>query len=157
MPIRVFRADDIEPIRNILQSSGMFRPDEIEVAVELMEIVAHDPHQQDYVMYVSHDEGGRVDGYYCAGPTPMTRGTFDLYWIAVHPERQGQGIGKSLIEHCEQLVRSRQGRLMLVETSSQGKYEPTRKFYEKVGFREGARIANYYAPGDDLVIYTKYL
>lgn len=157
MTIRGLRRDDIGAITEILRASEMFRPDEIEVAVELMEIVVNEPHQQDYIIYVAESPAGEVSGYYCVGPTPMTIGTFDLYWIAVHPRRQGTGIGRSLIEHCEQLVRSQQGRLLLAETSSQEKYKPTREFYRRVGFTEGARIADYYAPGDDLVIYTKYL
>ncbi len=157
MPIRAFRKDDIAPLTKILRATGMFRPDEIEVAVELMEIVVNEPHQQDYMMYVASDNHETVEGYYCVGPTPMTVGSFDLYWIAVDPAKQGKGIGRSLIEHCDQLVRSQQGRLILAETSSQEKYAPTRGFYLTAGFTEGARIRDYYAPGDGLIIYTKYL
>jgi ribosomal protein S18 acetylase RimI-like enzyme len=157
MPIRAFRKEDIAFITEILRATGMFRPDEIEVAVELMEVVVNEPHQQDYMIYSFEDEEGYVRGYYCVGPTPMTHGSFDLYWIAVDPTSQGKGIGKQLIEHCERTVRSQQGRLILAETSSQDKYLATRMFYQRTGFAEGARIKEYYAPGDDLVIYTKHL
>lgn len=156
MLIRSFQKEDIQPLTEILRATGMFRPEEIEVAVELMNIVV-DEQQQDYIMYTAVDNANVVRGYYCVGSTPMTVGTFDLYWIAVDPTRQRKGSGRELLSHCESVVRSNQGHLIMVETSSQPKYEPTRKFYERNGYKEEARIKDYYAAGDDLVIYSKHL
>ena len=87
----------------------------------------------------------------------MTEGTFDLYWIAVDPNVQRRGIGHQLLHHCEHSLQSVGGKLIVVETSSLPKYESTRIFYEKQKYRESARISDYYAAGDDLVIYTKPL
>jgi len=102
------------------------------------------------------DEGGSVQGYYCVGPTPMTKSTFDLYWIAVHPRLHKKRIGHELLEHCEAQVKIMGGTLIIVETSSQLKYEPTRRFYIRHQYGEAARIKDYYAHDDDLVIYSKY-
>ncbi len=157
MQIRPFQKGDIQSLIEILRASGMFRPEEIEVAVELMNIVADEPQQQDYIMYTAADDTNVVRGYYCVGPTPMTAGTFDLYWIAVDPTMQRKGVGRELLSHCESLVRSSQGHLIVVETSSQLKYEPTRRFYQGSGYTEEARIGDYYAAADDLVIYSKHL
>src|SRR3989338_6322709 len=109
MQIRWFQKGDIQPLKVILNASGMFRPEEIEVAIELMEIVTVDSHKEDYILYTAVDETENVVGYYCAGPTPMTAGTFDLYWIAVDPGIQGKGYGRQLLAHCEGVVKSRQG------------------------------------------------
>jgi hypothetical protein len=49
------------------------------------------------------------------------------------------------------------GRLIIAETSSQARYEKTRLFYLHHGYSEMARIGDYYRPGDDLVVYGKYL
>jgi ribosomal protein S18 acetylase RimI-like enzyme len=98
-----------------------------------------------------------VDGYYCLGPTPATRGTFDLYWIAVAPSQQGRGVGRELNRHAENLVRSMGGRLIIAETSSRPDYSGTRRFYVKAGYKEVATIQDYYKVGDDLVVYGKYL
>jgi ribosomal protein S18 acetylase RimI-like enzyme len=98
-----------------------------------------------------------VCGYYCVGPTPATAATFDLYWIAVDPAMQGKRIGKGLEEHAVEAVRARGGRLIIAETSSQPKYAATREFYLRRGYAEVARIKEYYRPGDDLVVYGKYL
>lgn len=157
MPIREFQKQDIEPLTRILTDTDIFRKDEIDVAVELMEIVVEEPEQKDYIMRTYVDEENVVRGYYCVGSTLMTEGTFDLYWIAVDPHVQRRGIGKELLGHCEATLKSMAGRLIVVETSSLTKYKPTRTFYENQKYHETARIRNYYSVDDDLVIYTKRL
>jgi ribosomal protein S18 acetylase RimI-like enzyme len=154
--IRKFEKADIGPITEIVRETKVFHDEEVDVAVELMEIAANEKDQKDYYLYSYVDESGAVQGYYCVGPTPMTRSTFDLYWIAVHPRMHRKKIGHDLLEHCEQKVQEMGGTLLVVETSSQPKYEPTRKFYLRHLYAEAACIKDYYAPGDDLVIYTKH-
>jgi len=48
-------------------------------------------------------------------------------------------------------------RLIVVETAGRADYAATRGFYESRGYRPTARIPEFYAPGDDLVVYTKQL
>ena len=97
----------------------------------------------------------QLAGYVCFGRTPATDGTWDLYWIAVHPSAQGSGGGRMLIEEVERRVEAEGGRMIVVETSSRTDYESTRRFYDRRGYREGARVQGFYAPGDDRVIYSK--
>ena len=156
MAIRKFEKGDIEPLAEIVRETKVFREEEVKIAVELMEIAANDKEQKDYTLFTYVDETNTVQGYYCVGPTPMTLATFDLYWIAVHPRVHRKKIGHELLEHCEELVKQSGGKLLVVETSSQPKYEPTRKFYLRHHYNEAARIKDYYAPNDDMVIYTKY-
>ncbi|HAV41194.1 MAG TPA: N-acetyltransferase [Acidobacteria bacterium] len=141
----------------IIRATRFFVPDEIKVAEELIDIYLSQPEQQDYQIVVAEDENGKVAGYMTYGPTPLTEGTWDLYWIAVSPEVQGQGYGQLLVRYLENEVKKKGGRLVMIETSSQPKYLPTRKFYEKLGYREMARIPDFYRPGDDRVIFGKYL
>jgi hypothetical protein len=47
--------------------------------------------------------------------------------------------------------------LLVVETSSRDDYAPTRHFYEAHEYERAASLADYYAPGDHRVIYTKRL
>ena len=157
MSIRPFVKEDIQPLRDILRATDVFKEEEIVVAVELMEIAAGEPDQQEYIMATSVDEANVVRGYYCIGPTPMTCSTFDLYWIAVDPAMHGKGIGRELHRHCEEYIVSRGGTLIVAETSSQPKYEKTRAFYLRNHYIEASRIRDYYSPGDDLVVYTKHL
>lgn len=155
MLIREIERKDVEPLRTILHATNVFRDEEIEVAVELMEATLGK--SEDYIQKTIVDERNNVQGYYCVGPTPMTRSTFDLYWIAVNPDYHGKGIGFQLLTDCEQTVHSMNGTLIVVETSSLPKYEGTRKFYRRNNYLEATRIRDYYAPGDDLMIYTKHL
>jgi len=157
MPMRPFVREDKLPLKEILEATGVFRKEEIDVALELMEIVIEEVGQQDYVMAVSTDEAQVVRGYYCVGPTPMTETSFDLYWIAVDPRQYGSGASRELMEHCESFVRSKGGKKIIAETSSQSSYDRTRTFYQRRGYCEEARIKDYYSSGDDLIIYTKQL
>jgi ribosomal protein S18 acetylase RimI-like enzyme len=156
MLIRKFEKADIAQLAEIVRATKVFHEEEIDVAIELMEIAANEKDQKDYILYSYVDESGVLQGYYCVGPTPMTKSTYDLYWIAVHPRMHRKKIGRDLLEHCEQQVQGMGGTLLVVETSSQPKYEPTRKFYLRHQYTETAHIKDYYAPGDDLVIYTKH-
>ncbi|HTY36995.1 MAG TPA: GNAT family N-acetyltransferase [Bacteroidota bacterium] len=157
MPIRQFRSEDLEPLVEIVKATDVFRPEEVEVAQELMEIVAGQPDQKDYVIAVFEDEQGTLRGYYCIGQTPMTESTYDLYWIAVDPRVHGRGIGKQLLRHSEEFIAQHGGKLVVAETSSLPKYEKTRLFYEHNHYTEASRIKDYYARGDALVVYIKYL
>jgi len=155
MQIRDLERSDVEPIRLILEATKVFREEEIDVAVELMEATLGKT--EDYLQRVIVDDAGVVEGYYCVGPTPMTASTFDLYWIAVNPGLHGKGFGYELLNDCESRVRSMRGTLIVVETSSLPKYDATRKFYVRNCYLETACIRDYYGPGDDLMIYTKHL
>lgn len=157
MSIRKLIEDDRRQVENILISTGVFHDQEIKIALELIDICLNDPNQRDYDIYSYVDDGNRVFGYFCIGLRPLTDGTYDLYWIAVSPEAQGKGIGKRLIAHAEELVKSKGGRLILAETSSRPAYFNTRKFYVHSGYSEIARIRDFYKIGDDLVVYGKYL
>jgi GNAT superfamily N-acetyltransferase len=154
--IRSLRREDREPIRQLLVESDVFTHEEIGIALELIDNVLDKRELEDYFIYV-YEEGGEVLGYYCVGPTPATQSTFDLYWIATKPSGQGRGVGGALDEHAQNLIRSKGGRLVIAETSSQPKYEKTRRFYLTRGYTELARIGDYYRIGDDLVVYGKYL
>ena len=133
---------------------GLFRPEEVAVAVELLEesVAGTDDYR-----FVGAYAGEELVGYACWGPTPGTEGTWDLYWIVVDPARQGQGIGTQLLTTVEQRLKAEGGRLIVVETSSRADYAATLGFYERRGYARAATIPEYYAPGDDLVIYLKDL
>ncbi len=100
---------------------------------------------------------GELVGAIAYGQTPMTEGTYDLYWIACEPARQRTGVGTLLLRAMEGDLRRRGARLVRVETSGTPLYQPTRAFYERSGFRETARIPDFYRPADDLVVFTRRL
>lgn len=87
----------------------------------------------------------------------MTRGTFDLYWIAVDPAHQGRGLGRSLLAAAEDAVRAAGGRMLLVETAGKAAYAATRAVYDACGYREVARVPDFYEDGDDKVVFARRL
>jgi ribosomal protein S18 acetylase RimI-like enzyme len=90
-------------------------------------------------------------------PTEMTDRTWELWWIVVDPSQQGRGLGRQMLKWVEDDIRRRNGRVLLIETSSTPHYEPTRRFYLKNGYTLAAQIVDFYADADDKVIFSKHL
>ena len=141
-----------ERMREILDATAVFRADEVSVALELFDATPGDDYE--FVGAFEHED---LIGYACFGPTPGTDRTYDLYWIAMHPRAQGRGGGSHLLNDVERRLRRRGARLIVAETSSRSDYDATRMFYVARGYREAARMRDFYAPRDDRVIYTKSL
>jgi ribosomal protein S18 acetylase RimI-like enzyme len=152
--MRNLKREDLPDLIRVLNETGAFNDVEVGCAVELLGIVLDDPNQKDYIVAVAEDDG-RAVGYVLYGPVPLTEGNFDLYWIATDPRVQGRGFGRKLLAHAEADARTRGGRMICLETSSQGGYERTRLFYEQAGYVEESRILDFYHPGDDRITYVK--
>lgn len=153
--IRPLAAGDRDAVARIVNAVGNFNPAEIDCALELVDICLRDPDQKDYRIVVAETPAGEVVGYACWGPTPMTRGTYDLYWVATDPAWQGRGIGRDLVSHVEDRVRAAQGRMLVVETSTRESYAGTVRFYQGLGYREASRIWDFYDVGDDKLTFLK--
>ena len=151
--LRPLAAADRRRIEEITRAVSVFRDDEVPVALEVFDgAVAGSP---DYVaLGATVDE--RLVGWICWGPTPCTLGTYDLYWMAVDPAAQAAGIGTALLREMEGRLAGF-ARLIVVETAGRPDYRPTRAFYEARGYRKASVIPDFYAPGDDQVVYVKAL
>ena len=146
--LRPSSPDDREAVRALLAATGVFRAEELEVALEVFDGCV------DGLGYLGAVavSAGRVVGIALWGPSPMTLGTFDLYWLASHPEAHGSGAASALLSRVVDDVHRRGGRLLIVETESTAGYARARRFYEREGLHEIARIQDYYRPGADKVV-----
>jgi len=153
------RKSDREKIYRILVDTNNFEQGEISIAMELIDIYLDIPGQKDYEIFTDRNEedDNIINGYVCIGPRPLTEGTYDLYWIAVNPSIQSKGIGSKLIAYIEEHIKTKGGRLVLIETSGKPSYEKERKFYLKNSYNELVEIKDFYKVDDSLVIYGKYL
>lgn len=145
-------------LAELTRATGRFREDEVLVALEVFDgavALRSAERPADYEAIGAYADGALV-GWVAFGATPCTAGTYDCYWIAVDPARQGEGIGAQLIAAMEARLAGR-ARLIVAETSGRADYTPTRAFYERRGYHAASRIPDYYAPGDDLVVYVKSL
>lgn len=150
---------DAGRVEALLEKTGMFRRDEIAVALELIgERLAKGAASGYHFWFADRAASPHCPaGYVCYGPTPCTIGSFDLYWIAVDEACQGRGLGRVLAELAESSATKMKGRRMYVETSGKKQYEPTRAFYRALGYAEAARLPDFYDAGDDKIIFQKTL
>lgn len=153
--IRSIKPSDVEGLEKLLKKISNFNEAEIKVAMELIEITVSNPSQTDYNIFV-YEEDGKILGYHCTGKRPLTDAVYDLYWIVADPEHSGKGIGKSLLEHAENFVKERNGRWILAETSSKESYLSTQSFYLRNNYSIISEIKDFYAVGDNLLIFGKY-
>ena len=154
--IRQMLPKDRPALMEILQNTPEFNASDLEVAEEVIDSYLHDAKGSGYYVLVAK-AGSTVAGYICYGPTPLTDGTWDLYWQAVAREKRGQGIGGALMEAAEREIMQAKGRLAIIETSSTPAYENTVRFHLGQGYEIIGRIPDFYAPGDDKLILQKRL
>jgi ribosomal protein S18 acetylase RimI-like enzyme len=153
--IRPMTPGDKPAIMKLLAATPEFKPSEIVVAEEVIDSYLKDSYRSGYHILVAELE--LLVGYICYGPTPLTKGTWDIYWLAVSQKKQGGGIGGALLAFVEAEIRKARGRLAVIETSSTPEYEGTRRFYRRHGYEVTCRLADFYVPGDDKLIFQKRL
>jgi GNAT superfamily N-acetyltransferase len=149
-------ASDRDAVRRIVVSSGFFSPAEVAIAVELVEERLAKGLLSGYRFFFA-GHGDRTIGYTCFGPIPGTLSSYDIYWIAVHENWRGRGIGRRLLFLTEARIAGAGGRMVYADTSSQPQYAPTRHFYERCGYLRTAFLAEFFGPGDGKIIYAKDL
>jgi predicted N-acetyltransferase YhbS len=154
--IRPMTPEDRSEIAAILKKTPEFEPEEVDVALELIDFYLSDGLASGYYQYIAEDSNELV-GYICFGQTPLTMGTWDIYWVAVDPAQKGKGIGRVLIEFAEDKMREAGGRLSIVETAGKPSYENTRQFYYARGYEVVSRISDFYTVGDDKITFLKRL
>ncbi len=154
MTLRDLEPGDRPGLERLVRSVELFSAAEMDVAMEVLDAyLAHPGLDYHAIGAFTHDGG--IAGYACFGPTPCTEGTWDLYWIAVDGQVRSQGIGTVLMEEVERMVVEKGARLLVIETASRADYAPTRAFYERRGYTAVAQIPDFYAPGDDRVIFVR--
>ncbi len=154
MIVKAVEADG-EKIQDITARAGVFNEEEVDCVQEIWdEYITLGPEQCGY-QFIVYRDGGQVLGFACHGPRDLTSGVFDLYWIAVDPSTRRNGVGRALLTASEEAVRKAGGRMLIAETSGTPHYESTRNFYFGMGYKDEARIKDFYTIGDDLVIFVK--
>jgi ribosomal protein S18 acetylase RimI-like enzyme len=152
--LRRLEPSDRPALASLIESVELFSAEEKVVALEVVDSYMEHP-GQDYHALGAFTHRDVLLGYACYGATPCTAGTWDLYWIAVSGGDRGRGVGTLLMEEIERRLVEKNARLLLIETSSRADYAPTRAFYERRGYRIVSVVPDFYAPGDDRVIFAR--
>ena len=149
--IRPVKREDMPALKAVIDATGLFPSDMLD---GMLASYFDEPSGDDG--WLTYDDAGpKAIAYYA--PERMTEGAWNLLLIAVHPDRQGQGIGSALLGHVEAALAARGARILLVETSGLESFARTRIFYRICGYGEEARIRNYYKAGEDKVVFLKAL
>jgi ribosomal protein S18 acetylase RimI-like enzyme len=149
-------ADDVGRVRTLVASTGFFNAAEVEVAADLV-TERLTKGIRSGCEFVLAERGCSLAAFACYGPIYGTQDSFELYWIAVAPDEQGRGLGGEVYARAEAAMREAGAKHIYADTSTSDRYAPTRGFYQRLGFSEQARLADFYAPGDGKTVYVKGL
>jgi ribosomal protein S18 acetylase RimI-like enzyme len=147
--------DDVTPLVELARETGVFYDHEIDTLREVFDDYFHDANDNYGHRCFTARRDGRIAGFVYLAPVEMTDRTWEMWWIAVSKDLQGKGVGGEIMRAIEAELAEAGCRVLLIETSALPHYEPTCKFYLKHGYREVARIPDYYRDGDDKLIYSK--
>ncbi len=150
------RPSDVAAIRELVSATRYFHPYEVDVAVELVEDRLAKGNASEY-FFVFYDTDDRLSGYACYGPIACTQNSYDIYWIAVQPDRQRRGIGRIILDETERLIRKAGGYRIYIDTSESETYHSTRAFYLQCGYHIESILKDFYSPGDGKMIFCKCL
>jgi ribosomal protein S18 acetylase RimI-like enzyme len=152
------RTGDGAAIRHLVETAGVFSPDEIMIACELIEErLARGLAATGYHFLFAEEGRGAPLGYACFGPIALTQGSWDLYWIAVEPGNRTRGIGRRLMGEVERRAKAAGAAALFIDTSGRPDYGAARGFYASLGYRIAAEFPDFYAPGDAKIVFRKNL
>lgn len=154
--IRPTTPADTSTLLKLTADTGVFKPHEIEALDEVLADYHASNHAEGHVCVTSEDNG-EILGYAYYAPAAMTDRSWYLYWIAVRKTLQARGVGGTLLRHAEDEIARSGGRVLFIETSSLPHYDLTRRFYLKQGYEQTAALRDFYADGDDMVVFRKRL
>lgn len=156
MSARPMLPGDRDSLVRLIERVEAFGHAEREVAIELVDDALARPETTSYELLVADDEGSdAIAGYVCFGRIAMTERAWDLYWVATDPAARGRGVARGLVAEMERRVAAEGGGTVRVETSSRSPYAPAVGLYRAAGYTEVGRIADFYAPGDDLLTFAR--
>jgi ribosomal protein S18 acetylase RimI-like enzyme len=151
---RQIKKKEVKAIERIVRSSGFFSAAEIALAIELAEEKIAQGNSSSYEFLLG-ESANLIVAYTCFGLIPATTNSYDLYWIAVDEQFRKKGYGKEIMLKTEEIIYSMGGKHIYAETSSRDLYLPTHIFYENCGYMREAFLKDFYAEGDDKIIYSK--
>jgi ribosomal protein S18 acetylase RimI-like enzyme len=149
---RLTQLEDIPALKMVLDGTGLFPSDMLS---DMVSSFIGDTECNE--VWLTHEVEGEAVGFCFAVPEKLTDGTWNMLALAVLPEQQGNGIGGAIVNNLENHLREQGHRILIADTSGTNQFASTRAFYRKCGYSEEARIRDYWAAGDDKVVFWKAL
>ncbi len=149
--IKPTTSDDVAGLTAVLNGTELFPSD------MLPDMLAPALAGETEALWLTCHHGGQAVGLCYTVPEELADGTWNMLALAVRPDLQGKGLGAALVSAAEQHLKDNGQRILIVETSGIDDFALTRKFYTQEGYEEEARIRDFWADGDDKVIFRKAL
>lgn len=156
MEVSASLPEDRLTILDVARSTGVFTDEEIATVDELFTGYLRDPQASGY-HFLSCRDGDEVLGFACWGPTALSKGAADLYWICTARSAQRRGVAAALFRAVEEAVANLGRWLIVIWTSSREAYAPARNFYLRMGCALQTQIADFYDYGEDLCVFVRRL
>lgn len=152
MKIRATESEDLPALQEVLDGTELFPS---QMLPEMIDGFLSNATTTE--LWLTCELDGKAVGFCYAAPEQLAEGTINMLAIAVLPSIQGRGVGRALVLKLESLLSERGQRIMIADTSGTDAFSQTREFYRKNGYTEEARIRDFWAPGDDKVVFWKSL
>jgi D-alanine-D-alanine ligase len=147
------QAADRDAIRQVIESWSDLPDDEIAFAVQTLDSALEGGAAQAVVV----EQEGQVLGYAGFGKAARTADAYDLHWMGVASDCQGQGLGWKLLQAVESHVLAAAGRVLVVEMSAQPAHSQARQFFLRQGFRLAGDLPDFFCEGEGRLTFAKYL
>ena len=150
--IRAVIQSDTDGLKKVVDSSELFPSEYLD---EMITDYFNNPDTQD-IWFTYIDNNKQVAIGYCA-PEKLTDGTYNLLAIGVSQDSQRSGIAMQMMNYIELLLKQKDGRILIVETSSDDAQIGARNFYQKIGYVQAAVIKDFWKEGEDKIVFLKKL
>lgn len=150
--IRAVTSADIDGLKKVADSSGLFPSEYLD---EMISDYFNNADTQD-IWFAYFDDNKPVALGYCV-PEKFTDGTYNLLAIGVSEDSQRKGIASEMMKYIEQLLKHKEGRILIVETSTDDAQIGARKFYKQIGYTQEAVIRDFWKDGEDKIVFWKKL
>ncbi len=152
--IRPVAKKDVPSIKRIMRETIEFSKDDQTTCAECLDAYfAHEP----FYAFACAEENNKLLGFICYDKASIAKNVYELYWIVVAEKARGKGIARMLDDYFVKAAKRRGARILFTETESAVQYAKARCFYKSCGYKEMARVKDFYDDGNDKIIYGKRL
>ncbi|MEM6578249.1 MAG: GNAT family N-acetyltransferase [Pseudomonadota bacterium] len=149
--IKATEESDIPALQKVLQETDLFPSD------MLGDMLAPSLAGETDAFWLTCNLDGEAVGFCYTAHEALTDGTWNMLALAVHPKVQRKRLGAKLVRGAEQHLIGLKQRMLIIETSGSEDFALAREFYTQNGFVEEARIRDFWANGDDKIVFRKVL
>lgn len=155
--LRSPQQNETDQLVRIAESTGIFKANE---ADELLGSTLSEFHlgklgESHFIEVLEDPKTKQLAGWAYYSPSFKAEGVWDLWWIGVDASFQRSGFGQIILNHVESSIKSRDARVLIIETSSTAPLSKARAFYLKNGYKNCGAIPDFYGPNDGKIIFSK--